>query len=88
MRRRRACAFTLSRAAFSIGLDQVIEMVRLAEEARDVGGQRHEQALALFLALMRCGDQRDILTETAQPQRTQPLGQARIDQRGLRYQAR
>jgi len=61
---------------------QVFEMVGLAEEAGDVGRQGGRHQLALVHAV-RTLHQFAVVSEAAQTQGPQPLGEARIDQRGL-----
>ena len=57
-------------------------MVRLAEEAGDVGGQRRQHLEPLVRALRR-PDEIAIVAEALEIERAQPLDQARIDQRRL-----
>ncbi len=61
---------------------QMLEMMRLAEESGDVGGQRSQHLLTLGRAL-RARHQIAIVAERSHLQSAQPLGQPRIDQRGL-----
>src|SRR5262249_7060529 len=61
----------------------MLEMMRLAEEARDVGGQRRDHLLALIGAFAG-RDERAIFAEALQPERAQALGEPGIDERGLR----
>ncbi|MCY1243593.1 hypothetical protein D9M72_566170 [compost metagenome] len=60
----------------------MIEVMRLAIETGDVGGQGRSHGLTLVHALDAL-DQGAVITETAQAQQTQALGQAGIDQGGL-----
>ena len=61
---------------------QVIVVVRFAEEARDVGGQRRQHLLA-FVEAFAAGHQGAVVLEAGQAERAQALGQPRIDQRRL-----
>ena len=63
---------------------EMVEVVRLAKEARDVGGQRGDHLLALADPLA-AGDQRAVVAKALQPQRPQPLGEPRVDQRCLGF---
>ncbi len=61
---------------------QVVEMVRLAIESGDVGGQGRRHLLTLVHPVHAL-DQGAIVAKAGQAQGAQPLGQARIDQGGL-----
>ena len=61
---------------------QVVEMVRLAIEAGDVGGQGRRHLLTLVHAVHAL-DQGAVVAEAGQTQGAQALGQARIHERGL-----
>src|SRR5690606_3556417 len=61
---------------------QVLEVVRLAHEAGDVSGQRGGHRLAL-VDPFGGPHQLAVFPEVPQPERAQPLGQPRVDERGL-----
>ena len=62
---------------------EMIEVMRLAEEARDVGRQRREHLQPLVRAV-GAADEIAIIAEVSRSERAQPLGQARIDELRLR----
>ena len=62
----------------------MIEVVRLAEEAGDVGGHRRDHRQALVGARLAF-HQGAVIAEAAQADGSQTLGQPRIDQMGLAF---
>jgi hypothetical protein len=60
----------------------MVEVVRLAEEAGDVGRQGRQHRLAFVDPLLPL-DERAVVPEAGHAQQAQPFGQARVDQRRL-----
>ena len=60
----------------------MLEVMRLAKEAGDVGGERRQHFLPLALALGRF-DEFAIIAERFELQRSQALGEPSVDQRRL-----